>query len=335
MNRKKEQQRSQSSPAPKWNDDDFNLDSHGVEAPKNEVFEWLAEIGMPPSRVAVDIQAAYTKYLERQRKRAQAAAELRQSCRGSRKHVLDWLESPQFLPQLMEMLKPVEVVIADDASYRPRGYASPEEARLDRSEAGPVVLEPARKELRNWWLTHTKGANTPNWDLALEGQIEGRPGLVLVEAKANHPEHRCEGKPLGEKCSKNSRENHEHIAQAIADARAGWRAAGHAVEISIGRHYQLANRVAFLWKLASLGIPTVMVYLGFTGDAGIRDAGAPFEDHRDWCRAFDAHVQKILPASVRERRLDIDGTPAWLLARSRVVLGQSPVSSRRISRSRC
>ena len=34
--------------------------------------------------------------------------------------------------------------------------------------------------------------------------------------------------------------------------------------ISHESHYQLANRLAFACKITSLGIPTVLVYLGFT-----------------------------------------------------------------------
>ena len=36
--------------------------------------------------------------------------------------------------------------------------------------------------------------------------------------------------------------------------------------------------LAFTWKLTSLGIPTVVVYLGFLGDSGIANAGEPFSD---------------------------------------------------------
>jgi hypothetical protein len=32
----------------RWNLDDFDLDSHGVEAPQREVFEMFAEKGYPP-----------------------------------------------------------------------------------------------------------------------------------------------------------------------------------------------------------------------------------------------------------------------------------------------
>ncbi len=42
--------------------------------------------------------------------------------------------------------------------------------------------------LRKWWLVHERGANTPNWDIAAGCEIEGKTGVILVEAKANVPE---------------------------------------------------------------------------------------------------------------------------------------------------
>jgi len=70
----------------------------------------------------------------------------------------------------------------------PRGYSNPREARLE--SFGPRLLpeSPAWLALRDWRLVHKAGANTPNWDIAAGCEIEGRAGIVLVEAKANWPE---------------------------------------------------------------------------------------------------------------------------------------------------
>jgi hypothetical protein len=244
--------------------------------------------------------------------------------RGSRKHILDWVESPQFIAELTEMMKPVAVVVTPSATYLPEGYASPWEARLDTADVGLAFVQGVREQLRDWWLEHHKGANTPNWDLVVECGIEGRPGLVLVEAKANWPELKVEGKTSKAGDSPNSRANHDRIRDAIAEARAGLEVVAPGIDIRIDSHYQLANRVAFMWKLATLGIPTVLIYLGFTGDDGIRDAGLPFLDDADWCRAFGDYTKNRIPASMLERRLEFGAAPAWLLVRSRAVLEQSP-----------
>ena len=53
----------------RWNLDDFDLDSHGVEAPEREVFEMFAELGRKPEEVNEEIRERYAKYLERMRKK--------------------------------------------------------------------------------------------------------------------------------------------------------------------------------------------------------------------------------------------------------------------------
>lgn len=48
-----------------WDPDDFDLDSHGVEAPLRERLEKLHEDGFTPEQVSIDIQERYRRYLER------------------------------------------------------------------------------------------------------------------------------------------------------------------------------------------------------------------------------------------------------------------------------
>ena len=48
-----------------WNLDDFDLDSHGVQAPLKERLKMLAESGRKPEEVSEDIRERYRKYLER------------------------------------------------------------------------------------------------------------------------------------------------------------------------------------------------------------------------------------------------------------------------------
>jgi hypothetical protein len=190
---------------------------------------------------------------------------------------------------------------------------------------------PAWKELENWWLAHKSGANTPNWDIAVACEIEGRPGLVLVEAKANWPELGTAGKQLTRDASVNSRANHERIGRALREACEGWRQIDERVDISCGSHYQLANRLAFTWKLGTLGIPVVLVYLGFTGDEGIRDAGQPFADDADWLRAFSEYARACIPMELLDVRHDLGAAPVWVTARDRAVIELSPPPRSRAS----
>lgn len=237
--------------------------------------------------------------------------------RGSRKHVLDWTERSTFLAELESLLPEVPMEFDEAARWAPIGHENSKEARL--STFGPAWLQESDEwaALGDWWLVHKRGANTPNWDIAVAGTIEGKPGLVLVEAKANHRELSTAGKPLASDASANSIENHARIGEAIAEAQAGWREIDPGVSISRASHYQLANRMAHAWKIAQHGLPVVLVYLGFTGDDGIRDAGEPFSDDDDWQTAFAEHTKGLVPRDLLGRRHVVGDTPLWFFSRSR------------------
>lgn len=244
--------------------------------------------------------------------------------RGSRKHVLDWTSQPQFCVELLQLVKPVDCRLTAESKWMPRGYRWPDEARLETF--GPEILRNPGvwTHLRNWWLVHECGANTPNWDIATGCEIEGRTGLILVEAKANVPELSALGKPFDPRASKESAENHERIAVAITEACSGLRQLGAVTAISRDSHYQLSNRVAFAWKLATLGIPTVLVYLGFIGDTGIADAGEPLSDTAHWEEVFADYAYSVVPRGIFEQRIGSVTAPLWLLLRSRNVIEMSP-----------
>ena len=69
MTRKKKPEFVVGENGQRWNLDDFDLDSHGVEAPEREVFEMFAEMGRKPEEVNERIREKYAKYLERRRKK--------------------------------------------------------------------------------------------------------------------------------------------------------------------------------------------------------------------------------------------------------------------------
>ncbi len=241
--------------------------------------------------------------------------------RGSKMHILDWAEQPYFIPELLSLADVAEPRISSKSRWMPRSYREFDEARLE--EFGPRCLESSDvwQELEKWWLKHPKGANTLNWDIALWCDLGGRPGLILVEAKAHKSELDKSGKALEANASLRSRENHEQITSAIAKACAGWKTISSEIDISIGSHYQLANRLAFTWKLAELGVPTVLIYLGFIGDRGMKD---PFETSTDWHEAFDEYSGPTRCKSVWGDVHQFGRAPAWLLVRARCILRESP-----------
>jgi hypothetical protein len=241
--------------------------------------------------------------------------------RGSRKHVLDWTSHPEFLRQLKDLLRPVEVQFPEDAEWMPRGHTAPQEARLESFGPRAYPESPVWPKLESWWLRHTAGANTPNWDIALACRIEGTPGLVLVEAKANVPELSDAAKSLASNASANSQENHQRITAALAEASEALGGASSGVRLSVAHSYQLSNRLAFAWRLASWGLPVALVYLGFTGDEEIRSVGEPLRDNAHWNEVFASHLEAVAPRAWVNQRLTTDSSPFWVLARS------MPVSS--------
>ena len=240
--------------------------------------------------------------------------------RGSRKHVLDWTGQASFLMEFEQFLASCPVRFPDKKAFMPKGVDSPVEARLERFGPSWLPGNPAWAALKDWWLCHKAGANTPNWDIAVGCKIEDRPGLVLVEAKANWRELGTAGKSIAADASANSHRNHDRIAAAIKEACAGWQLLDKRVFITRDSHYQLANRLAFTWKLASFGIPVVLVYLGFTGDEGIRDAGKPFVDDAHWQAAFGKYTSDTIPLDLFGRRLKVGSTPMWLISDCRPVI---------------
>jgi len=140
----------------------------------------------------------------------------------------------------------------------------------------------SRQDLLSWWLVHFGGRRgnpkLPVLDLISTCTVECQKGLVLIEGKAHDKELKKKGS-----CGSNNEENRERISQAISEAM-------QALEVNIPwtKRYQLANRIAFSWKIASLGVPVILVYLGFLGDedAAKYKRGTPFKNDEDWQEAM-------------------------------------------------
>jgi hypothetical protein len=124
----------------------------------------------------------------------------------------------------------------------------------------------------------------------------GRAGLVLVEAKAHAAELHRDGKGAG------NAQNDASISAAIAEAnaalggtRAGW-------NLCADAHYQLCNRFAWGWKVASLGVPVVLVYLGFL-DADEMPNGA-LRNAQEWRTCVLEHARDFVPEQAWEQPQD-------------------------------
>lgn len=223
--------------------------------------------------------------------------------------------------------------VTEQDTWMPTGFADVTEAQLHKATA---LLDPHLcKSLGTWWLSPASvRARTPNFDIASTCTIDGRRGLLLVEAKAHDEELAKEapGRRLDDENDKKKRNgdgsaqpsdralSHDQIGKAIEEARVGlegltslpWR---------IGRdtHYQMSNRFAWAWKLTELGIPVVLVYLGFLRATEMADRGAPFQTQESWRSAVLAHSAPLFDATVWDRAWSAttgNGTPLVPLIRS-------------------
>lgn len=231
--------------------------------------------------------------------------------RGSRPRCLLLTEGDddQVASRLNALLAPAARIDPGRHIWAPRGFDAPREFELDRAEAFlPAGL---RRALRAWWLAvDSNTSRLPTWDLLATADIGGREGLVLLEAKAHQAELGAGGKPP------NNPANDTRIAANIDEACVGLNAVSAGWAISKRSHYQLANRFAWAWKLAHLGVPVVLVYLGFLGAEEMVDRGRPIANDADWDRMMAAYGEGLVPESVWQAPLDIEGTPLIALRRT-------------------
>jgi hypothetical protein len=246
--------------------------------------------------------------------------------RGSRKHVLDWIDDEDsFLQSLNELLHFTGAVVGPTDIWMPKGHQRPKEVKLHAGYS-PFLPEDLKTQVIDWWLVHKRGANVPNWDLAATCSVSDRRGLVLIEAKGHENELSLAGKELRQDASDNSRKNHARIGQAIEEARQALDQTIPGVRISRDSHYQLSNRIAYAWKVASLGVPNVLVYLGFIGDTGIDYVGPHFESEEHWDRTVRGYMAAVLPPEFLDRPIPCGAGTMQTVIRSRPVLEPTEVT---------
>jgi len=188
------------------------------------------------------------------------------------------------------------------------------EAQIDRDDC--FVAMTVRRALVEWWLAVAgPTSRTPQWDVASTCSIEGRNGLVLVEAKAHSNELSTAGKSKPH--SENGWKNHDRIGSAIAQANIGLqRAAGGSWALSRDRCYQLSNRFAWSWKLVSLGVPVILIYLGFLKAGEMAPDGELFWSENDWETTLRGHARGVCDDACWGMRVDVNGAPLRPLIRA-------------------
>jgi hypothetical protein len=231
--------------------------------------------------------------------------------RGSkpRCHLLTHGTPEQVAERLTKLIAPWGLVSATD-NWMPLGFDDVREAQLHNAPNFPVV-EPYAEKLTAWWLVEGgPNVRTPNWDIASTCTIDGKPGLLLVEAKAHDKEMKQD-----DRCSASER-NFERIGRAMREANDGLNKLQDGWHLTHKDHYQLCNRFAWSWKLATLGIPVVLVYLGFLNADEMQDS---FPDAQSWDNAVRNYARDFVPESVWGSKLMLGDTPFYPLIKSKTI----------------
>jgi hypothetical protein len=245
--------------------------------------------------------------------------------RGSRKHILDMLDSPNFEDRFNKLLKESGFAVSKTDPRAPMGHSNPREMQI--RDFGPNHISELSiwKEIKRWWPTE---GTSPMWDLLVTAKYDGHKGLVLVEAKAHENELDWNGKQLKDKPSKGSITNHKRIGECIGEACRSlnevWGSLNDrypGFNIHRKSRYQLANRIAFAWKLAQCGLPVVLLYMGFLGDEGISYVGTPLRDDDHWQRVIGAYMHDVVPQSFPGQRIPLseNGSMTMLVRSLRII----------------
>ncbi|MXX27400.1 MAG: hypothetical protein F4Z82_18390 [Caldilineaceae bacterium SB0668_bin_21] len=259
------------------------------------------------------------------------AKQLGKDSRGSRPRCVLLVDGggEEVAGRLTRLVGVDDVTISGDDIWMPRGRpVQREDGSWDATVAAGVELDKPNdllsleisERLSNWWLAVSENdPRTPNWDIASTCTVRGRKGLLLVEAKAhwNEVAGSSKGKRLGKPASNGTLKNHEKIGEAIGEAAVGLRTVtGGRWGISRDSHYQLSNRFAWSWKLASLGVPVILVYLGFLYATDIAKGGNLFHSEAHWERVVRGHCEGVVDSGCWGRWLDVDGVPFIPLIRA-------------------
>ena len=226
--------------------------------------------------------------------------------RGSKQHLLTLISDPNYVAAMNRLLSGFATVTSDECRV-PAGCDAPGECGLPHFLAAHCATWFDTQHVQNWWLPQQSTGRPPKgvtWDLLSTCTVSQRRGLLLVEAKA----HKSES---WSRPSAQSKVNHSHIVRVLQEVNRGLRAVvGDSVNITIDSHYQLANRLAWTWKLAECGLPVVLLYLGFIGDTHFRDC---FRHDDHWQGVMKVHLEGSVPLDLPGRTITVGSTGSFVL----------------------
>lgn len=227
---------------------------------------------------------------------------------GARQRVAD---------RLTELVAPAASVSASDV-WCPDGFHRPREVTLVGCDER--LLDRAHQlALARWWIGArgeelVMGKRTaaglratrrtlPTWDLASTARA-GRARVLMLGAATAHL-----GELVRRARTRRPRTNQGTIGPALAEATRGLDAVTPGWNLTRAPR-PLAHQLAWAWKLASLGVPVMVVYVGFlhVSEAETEHAWCP--ERESWSVDLRSHLTHVVPAGAWGARLPIGH--AWL-----------------------
>jgi len=237
--------------------------------------------------------------------------------KGSKNALIQLVKAKEFTDILTHLLEPLDASVSIYDNWMPDANNCEKEAELKDFLKYNFSQELGEK-IHDWWLAikHPR-ASTPNWDLISTCTIDGKKGLLLVEAKAHAKELHTEGKSIESNASADTEKNHERIGKAIEEARVDINKKISGISISRGDCYQLSNRVAHAWWLANQGVPVVLMYLGFLNCQDMNDGkNKIFKDDDSWQNCFANHSKLVGVVKIIDEWVDCGQSRFKLIVRS-------------------
>lgn len=232
--------------------------------------------------------------------------ELGKDNRGSRPRcvLLTDGDRAQVADRLTRVVGRQEVLFSPYDFWKPIGKSDVREAQVDMHtwEGSELLPKEVGQKMTRWWLAN--GTRTPYWDIASTCTVFGQKGIFLVEEKAHSKELLIE-----DNCGAKE-PNRNQINAALEEANSGLqKVTGGSWNLSTEHHYQLSNRFAWSWKLAALGIPVVLLYLGFLNADEMQDGGYPFRSVCDWKRKLMNYCSGVVDETCWNKTLCVGGVP--------------------------
>ena len=238
---------------------------------------------------------------------------------GSRKKILDLIESPSYLKDINAMIKSRNAKVESTDKFLPLSKNKPKKPNLNNFLAQNYSKEMGADFLK-WWLKYPgPSAITPMFDIISTCTIDGKKGILLVEGRVNTGELFYNGikKILSNLKTDNVMANQVSVAKAIKEANTGINKTVKGVELSTENCYHLSSRISEAWWLANKGIPVILLYVGFLNYEKLSyKKHKVFTTDAEWQDLFKKHTEKVGVDKLLEKSIDCGAASFTTIVRS-------------------